>query len=292
MSPLSRDPEHLKVPAFMRKRELSSSGRKKLQLTAFDRQEAGVLPLGVSKKTAKTSQLYDGQKEAPQTRSNWKKQNLYDANAPRAREASLPTMMEKATTRRPGNMWEIAIANIHKEKHPEARVVPALKASPRRARQREFEEESYQVPARQQQFDIPEQPEIEARRPALASHLPRVEDVAPQHYYRPDRQTRLTHSLEHAPMQQGPQTQALVAVGEISQFYAKINVAVLKLDEELSVGDSITYQTPDGSYTQTVLSMEIDRKPVFTAKPGDDIGIKLYKTALVGKVVYAQSQEK
>lgn len=44
---LPKDPETLRVPAFMRKRGLAARDRRPLLLTALDRKKAGVLPLGV-----------------------------------------------------------------------------------------------------------------------------------------------------------------------------------------------------------------------------------------------------
>ncbi len=227
-------------------------------MTALDRREKGVLPTGVTKKIAesrKPTLIADERQMRAESR----------------RPTKLPSMSDHAN-RRPSNMWEIAIAEIHKEKHPDARVVPQL--TPRARRQtREYDEDSTTHRRANQT-----QPSFEA---------PLFENANQNNaYYRPDRQTRLSHDLQHAPTQQGPTAETLKAIGEVTQVYAKINVAVLRLDDELSVGDTITYQTAEGSHTQTVLSMEIDRKPIFKANPGDEVGIKLYKTALVGKVVY------
>jgi len=71
-------------------------------------------------------------------------------------------------------------------------------------------------------------------------------------------------------------------IGTITQYFEKINVAVIELTGILSVGDCISYETADGRYEQVVDSMQIERAPVFTAKRGDDIGIKLQKRPVVG----------
>lgn len=46
---LPRDPETLKIPAFMRKRNISSRLKKPLILTALDRKKAGLLPEGLKR---------------------------------------------------------------------------------------------------------------------------------------------------------------------------------------------------------------------------------------------------
>ena len=47
---LPKDPETLRIPAFMRKRSINSRLKKPLLLTALDRKKAGVLPEGLQKK--------------------------------------------------------------------------------------------------------------------------------------------------------------------------------------------------------------------------------------------------
>lgn len=71
------------------------------------------------------------------------------------------------------------------------------------------------------------------------------------------------------------------AIGIITHYFNKINVGVIKLSGILSVGDCIEYETADGPYEEIVESMEIERKPVFKAKKGDDIGIKLRREPVI-----------
>lgn len=75
-------------------------------------------------------------------------------------------------------------------------------------------------------------------------------------------------------------------IGEITHYYEKIQVGVIKLSKKLEVGDMITYFTCNDSYEQIVESMEIDRKPVFAAGRGKEIGLKLYKAPRVGSTVF------
>ena len=75
-------------------------------------------------------------------------------------------------------------------------------------------------------------------------------------------------------------------IGEITHYYEKIQVGVIKLSKKLEVGDMITYSTCDDNYEQIVESMEIDRKPVFRAGRGKEIGLKLYKAPKVGSAVF------
>jgi peptide subunit release factor RF-3 len=63
-------------------------------------------------------------------------------------------------------------------------------------------------------------------------------------------------------------------IGEITHFFSKISVAVVKLDKNLKVGDKISIEGHENKVEQTVDTMEIDRNPIEEAKPGDDIGMK------------------
>lgn len=54
---LAKDPETLRVPAFMRKRGLANRSRRPLLLTALDRKNAGVLPEGVKAAAVKLKKV-------------------------------------------------------------------------------------------------------------------------------------------------------------------------------------------------------------------------------------------
>jgi translation elongation factor EF-1alpha len=62
-------------------------------------------------------------------------------------------------------------------------------------------------------------------------------------------------------------------VGEITHFFSKISVAVVKLSGKLKVGDKIRIEAAE-PFVQTVSSMQVEHAPIKEAKPGDDIGMK------------------
>ncbi len=65
-------------------------------------------------------------------------------------------------------------------------------------------------------------------------------------------------------------------VGEVIKFFAKINVAAIRLSEgSLKVGDTIHIVGHTTDVTETVESMQIENKNVQEAGPGADIGIKV-----------------
>lgn len=77
-------------------------------------------------------------------------------------------------------------------------------------------------------------------------------------------------------------------VGEVYHYFGHINVAALKLSGELKLGDKISIEHKDGSLVleQTVDSMQIDMKPVESAKAGQDVAIKTVSHVHKGNLVY------
>jgi len=64
-------------------------------------------------------------------------------------------------------------------------------------------------------------------------------------------------------------------VGKITHYFGKINVAVVELTDELSVGDMISIEGPSTNFTQKVESMQIEHQNIEKAKSGDSIGLKV-----------------
>lgn len=111
---------------------------------------------------------------------------------------------------------------------------------------------------------------------------------------KPKRTTRIKKSIIpkteffSPPIIDSPEVQTQKPVGKITHYYDKIKVGVIEITGEISVGDCISYETADGgNYEQIIESMEINRQPVFNAKKGDDIGIKLRKAPRIDSKVYA-----
>lgn len=80
-------------------------------------------------------------------------------------------------------------------------------------------------------------------------------------------------------------------IGVVDDFYAKVSVAAFKLDDELSVGDTIHIQGHTTNLTQKVVSMQVDRKDVQHANPGDSVGIKVETRIRKGDMVYKVIEE-
>ena len=79
---------------------------------------------------------------------------------------------------------------------------------------------------------------------------------------------------------------AVIEIGQIAHFFAKINVAVIELTLPLNIGDRILIKGPSTDFEQTIESMQIDRKDIQRAEGGQSIGLKVAQPVKVKDVVY------
>jgi putative protease len=80
--------------------------------------------------------------------------------------------------------------------------------------------------------------------------------------------------------------EVIIEIGQVKHFFSKINVAVIELTLPLSVGDRILVKGPLTDFSQTVDSMQIDRKEIQRAQGGQSVGLKLQQKAKEKDVVY------
>ena len=75
-------------------------------------------------------------------------------------------------------------------------------------------------------------------------------------------------------------------VGEVTHYFGKISVAVVKLSDSLSIGDKIFIEGATTKLEQEVKSMQIDKNPVEKAEAGQSIGLKVDDKVREGDKVY------
>lgn len=76
------------------------------------------------------------------------------------------------------------------------------------------------------------------------------------------------------------------AIGKITHFFSKINVAVLQLSDEVRVGDEISIEGPSTNVRQKIDSMQIEHKNIDHAVSGQSIGLKVADKVREGDAVY------
>ena len=76
-------------------------------------------------------------------------------------------------------------------------------------------------------------------------------------------------------------------IGVVEHFFTNVSVAAIRITNgELKVGDTIHIVGAHTDFTQKIDSMQIDRVPVESVKPGDDVGIKVKDKVREHDVVY------
>ena len=77
-----------------------------------------------------------------------------------------------------------------------------------------------------------------------------------------------------------------VRVGKVIHFYNKIQVAVLKLEEPLKVGDKVHFLGAHTDFLQEVQSMQIEHEPIQEAQPGAEVAVKVDQRVRRGDTVF------
>jgi len=75
-------------------------------------------------------------------------------------------------------------------------------------------------------------------------------------------------------------------VGTVAHYFTRINVAVVSLNDNLSVGDRIVVKGSTTSFEQNVDSMQIEHENVASAGRGQSIGLKVKERVREGDKVY------
>ena len=75
-------------------------------------------------------------------------------------------------------------------------------------------------------------------------------------------------------------------IGEVTHYYNHLNVAILRFDQPVSVGQKITVQGHTTDFSQTIDSMQVDHASVQSAPKGKEVGIKIKEKVRQGDKVY------
>ena len=75
-------------------------------------------------------------------------------------------------------------------------------------------------------------------------------------------------------------------IGNVTNFYSKISVAVVQLTAPVNVGDKILIKGDTTNFEQTIESMQIEHKNIPRAEAGQSIGLKVKDRVRPGDIVY------
>jgi translation elongation factor EF-1alpha len=83
----------------------------------------------------------------------------------------------------------------------------------------------------------------------------------------------------------------LQPIGRVTHYFNRINVAVIKLEAGLALGDWIHFYHEDRTnFVQQVESMQIDRQPIEEGYPGDEVAVQVVERVKEGDIVYPYTE--
>ncbi len=83
-----------------------------------------------------------------------------------------------------------------------------------------------------------------------------------------------------------------VPVGEITHYFSRIMVCVVKMSGPLNIGDNIHIKGSSTDFSQAVKSLQVESVDVKSARKGQLVGLKVKKPAREGDRVYKVSSGK
>lgn len=75
-------------------------------------------------------------------------------------------------------------------------------------------------------------------------------------------------------------------IGEVSNYFAHVGAAAIKLNSSLKVGEKIRIKGGEIDFEQEVEGIQINRKEVKEGKKGDEIGVLVLQKIRKGYKVY------
>ncbi len=74
-------------------------------------------------------------------------------------------------------------------------------------------------------------------------------------------------------------------IGKVTHYYGKLGVAIIKLQDELKLGDRIRIEKGERVFDQEVVSLHKNYQPIERAEAGDEVGVKVAEKAHEGAIV-------
>jgi putative protease len=75
-------------------------------------------------------------------------------------------------------------------------------------------------------------------------------------------------------------------IGKVIHVYDKINVAVLRLSQDLHVGDSVHFLGHSTDFQQEITSMQVEHQEVTEGKGGTEVAVKVKQRVRSGDSVF------
>jgi putative protease len=76
-------------------------------------------------------------------------------------------------------------------------------------------------------------------------------------------------------------------IGQITHYYGKIGVAIVKFNREVKVGETVHFKGPRTDFSQKIDSMQYQHENIESAKKGQEVGIKVEQRVREGDEVFS-----
>jgi translation initiation factor IF-2 len=80
-------------------------------------------------------------------------------------------------------------------------------------------------------------------------------------------------------------------IGEVTHYFGKISVAVLRLTSDLKIGDTVHFLGRNTDFPQEIASLQIEHEAVGEAKAGEEVAVKVMQRVRRGDSVFRLEEE-
>jgi putative protease len=75
-------------------------------------------------------------------------------------------------------------------------------------------------------------------------------------------------------------------IGKVVHFFGKISVAVVELESDLKIGDTVHFEGAHTDFDQEIDSMQVEHEVVEQVSAGDEVAIKVKERARTGDTLH------
>jgi translation elongation factor EF-1alpha len=79
-------------------------------------------------------------------------------------------------------------------------------------------------------------------------------------------------------------------IGEVTHYFGKINVAVLKIKKGIKLGENLHFVGKHTDFSQEIKSLQIEHQDVPEAEAGSDVAMKVKERVRPGDTVFRLSE--
>lgn len=75
-------------------------------------------------------------------------------------------------------------------------------------------------------------------------------------------------------------------IGEVTHYFGKISVAVLKIDKGIKIGENLHFVGKHTDFFQEINSLQIEHQAVIEAEAGSDVAMKIKDRVRPGDKIF------